>query len=116
VETSNRQFVGDSAPANGRLLTSTFTSNALPHLCSSAHMTTNSAQARLDNVKQTISPPMSQPINNEVKGRLALITGASGGYVIEAPQLRRQALTHQTMTASAQHARVISGPTAPRSP
>jgi hypothetical protein len=79
-------------------------------------MTTNSAQARLDNIKQSLNPPMSQPINNEIKGRLALVTGASGGYVNDAHQLRKQALTHQTMTASAQHVRATSGRTAPRSP
>jgi hypothetical protein len=77
--TGIRRDVGDSAPANGRLLTSTFTSNALRHLSPNAHMTTNSAQARLDNIQQSLNPPMSQPINNEIKGRLALVTGASGG-------------------------------------
>ena len=91
-------------------------SNALRHLPCNAHISMSSAQSRLDNIKQSLNPPMSQPINNEIKGRLALVTGASGGYVIEEILLRKQTLTHQTITASAQHAPATSGPTAPRSP
>ena len=43
--------------------------------------TMSSAKARLENIKDSINPPMSQSINNEIKGRLALVTGASGGFV-----------------------------------
>jgi hypothetical protein len=47
----------------------------------------SSAQGRLTEIKSTIAPtptpieskPMSVPIDNEIKGKLALITGASGG-------------------------------------
>lgn len=49
--------------------------------------TMSNAKARLNDVKDTIaptptestSPTMSVPVDNEIRGKLALVTGASGG-------------------------------------
>ena len=79
------------------------------------------AKERLESLKDTItqqsvlSPAMSVPIDNEIKGKLALITGASGGYVSYHPPTLRQALTYQ-IPASAPHVHEIYGLMAPHWP
>ena len=84
---------------------------------SNSTSTMSTAQVRLNNIKNSIvltksSAPMSQPIDNEVKGRLALVTGASGGYVKGFPSSLRQTLTHQIL-ALVRPALATSGPMEP---